>query len=161
VLWLCSATCSEEGMLVVSVRRFFNSGLRERMRGRLRVSIYDGGMYTYNHLLLTYFLCVFSFVQGRENSYVMWGEPRQTRQRALESLGGWRRPECGSSGRVYSSIPDWNVSRSNFAPCGGKVAAPGTRRECRSIPTPWNPSRSLTQDLPPASKSPSWNVSRL
>jgi hypothetical protein len=58
-------------------------------------------------------------------------------------------------------VPVWNVSRSKIAPCGSKVAAPGTRRECRPIPTPWNPSRTLNRGLPPASKLPSWNVSRL
>jgi hypothetical protein len=30
----------------------------------------------------------------------------------------------------YSSIPVWNVSRSEIGPGRGKVAAPGTRREC-------------------------------
>ena len=58
-------------------------------------------------------------------------------------------------------VPVWNVSRSKIAPCGCKVAAPGTRRECRPIITPWNPSRTLNRDLPPASKLLSWNVSRL
>jgi hypothetical protein len=54
----------------------------------------------------------------------------------------------------------WNVSRSNIAPCGCKVATPGTRRECRSVPTPWNPSRTLNR-APPSSKLSSWNASRL
>jgi len=53
----------------------------------------------------------------------------------------------------------WNVSRSKIAPCGCKVPAPGTRRECRSVPTPWNPSRTLNRA--PSSKLPSWNASRL
>jgi len=56
-------------------------------------------------------------------------------------------------------VPVWNVSRS--ASCRGKVAAPGTRRECRPILAPWNPSRTLNRGLPPASELPSWNVSRL
>jgi len=42
-------------------------------------------------------------------------------------------------------VPVWNVSRSKIAPCGCKVAASGTRRECRSVPTPWNPSRTLNR----------------
>jgi hypothetical protein len=45
-------------------------------------------------------------------------------------------------------VPVWNVSRSKTTPCGGKVATPGTRRECRPILTPWNPSRTLNRGLP-------------
>jgi len=41
------------------------------------------------------------------------------------------------------------VSRSEIAPCGCKVAAPGARHECRPVPTPWNPSRTLDRNLPP------------
>jgi hypothetical protein len=51
------------------------------------------------------------------------------------------------------------VSRSKIAPCGCKVAVPGTRRKCRSVPTPWNPLRTLNRA--PSSKLPSWNASRL
>lgn len=46
-------------------------------------------------------------------------------------------------------VPAWNLSRSKIASCGGKVAAPGTCRECRPILAPWNPSRILNKDLAP------------